>query len=153
MTIEDDVSAEEMYRRAKRGWFYALLSLIAPNVMAYFFMRDLMSSSDRASPFIVADEQTILSVGIPLALAIFVGGLILRAIFTRRGVYVQDRQLVLKAVIYGLQASGAIALMGFALAVLFWYQYFFLWSILAVVSLLLQFPRLKPFLDASYKQF
>ena len=153
MTDQDNVSAEGMYRRAKKGWFYAMFTFVVQAVFASFFMHSLMSSSDRSEAFIVADEQTIVSVGVPVALAIFIGGLILRAKFTRRGVNEQDRQLVLKALVYGLQASGLIAMMGLALAIVFWYQYFFLWSILAIVSLLVHFPRLKPFLDASYKQF
>ena len=153
MTDQDDVSAEEMYRRAKKGWFYTMFSFVVQTVFASFFMHSLMSSSDRSKAFIVADEQTIVSVGVPLALAIFIGGLILRAMFIRRGVNEQDRQLVLKAMIYGIQASSLIAMIGWVLAIVFWYQYFFLWSILSIVSLIVHFPRLKPFLDSSYKQF
>jgi hypothetical protein len=153
MTDQDEVSAEEMYRRAKKGWFYAFFAFVVQTLFVYFIMRSMMSSSDMSSALIVADEQTIVSVGVPLAIAIFIGGLILRATFTRRGINQQDRQLVLKAVIYGMQASGLIAMMGFVLAVFFWNQYFFLWSILAAISFLVQFPRFKPFVDANYKQF
>ena len=153
MSDHNDVSAEEMYRRARRGWFYAFPGFIILIVVGHFFMQTLMSDPNRREPFVVADERTIIYVSSTLAAVIFIGSLIFKATFTRRGIDQQDRRLVLKGMLYGYQASAMVGVIGLVLAIVFWYPYFYVWIVLGMVSLLIHFPRLQPLLDASYKQF
>jgi hypothetical protein len=144
---DQNVNSDEMYRRARRGWFFALFGFIFQIAVAYFMMRSLMSSPGMSRPFVVVDDSVIVYVGIPLAIAIFIGGLILKVRFTRRGIDEQNRQLVQKGFIYGAQASALLGTIGVALAVLCWYPYFFLWCIFGIVSLMFHFPRPQPFFD------
>jgi hypothetical protein len=116
-------------------------------------MQTLMSDPNRREPFAVADERTIIYVSFTLAAVIFIGSLIFKATFTRRGIDQQDRRLVLKGMLYGYQASAMVGVIGLVLAIVFWYPYFYVWIVLGMVSLLFHFPRLQPLLDASYKQF
>ena len=139
-----------MHKNARKGWISALFALLVSGGLSFIFKYNMMASPKVAKPFFEVDVQKILFVAIPLALAIFVGGLLIKSIMTRKAIVEKDRKLVVKGLIYGIQASILIGMIGFGLAVGFWFPLFYLWHILGFLSLCFSYPRLGAFLDASY---
>ena len=146
-----NISAEQMNRNARRGWFYFLIGVIWPGIFA-LLVRSEFRSFDFSEPYLTSENQTIVMIAALVTAALFFAAIFLRLRFTKKAILEQNRELVLKGLIYGLQASALISMIGLVLAFVFEYRYFFVWNLFSIFVLLLFFPRLKPFLDASFEK-
>jgi hypothetical protein len=118
-----ELSTEQMYRNTRKGWLCCLFAVIWPSGFAFLFENDFRGF-DILQPFIGDDNGIVVIIAVAAAITFFGGAVYLKYTLTKKAVLLQNRELVLKGYIYGLQASGLITSIAFLLAMFFHYQYF-----------------------------
>jgi hypothetical protein len=79
-------------------------------------------------------------------------GLFLRIQGTQRAIDEQKPMLLQSSLILGLAFCESLSILGLVLAFAFSYQYFFLWFILAIIGMMLHYPKRQNYHDASFKK-
>ncbi|MBL8180127.1 MAG: hypothetical protein JNL64_00780 [Blastocatellia bacterium] len=143
-------SAEQSYRTLLIIWAALLFSQFMFVVLIWFSKPELFKF-DFSQP-LLGDNAVIVGVFAMLSFSDIVISLILRKKTLERSVAEQSIPLVQTAMIIGCALSEAISLFGVMLAFAFNYQYFFVFSILGVIGILLHFPRRSDVHAASYRQ-
>jgi F0F1-type ATP synthase membrane subunit c/vacuolar-type H+-ATPase subunit K len=143
-------SAEQSYRTLLIIWAALLFSQLMFVVLIWFSRPELFKF-DFSQP-LLGDNAVIVGLFAMLSFSDIVISLILRKKTLERSVAEQSIPLVQTAMIIGCALSEAISLFGVMLAFAFNYQYFFLFSILGVIGILLHFPRRSDVHAASYRQ-
>lgn len=142
-------NAEQSYKTLIIIWIGLLISQLMFVVLIWFTKPELFKF-DFSQP-ILGDNALIVGLFAVLSVSDIVIGLIIRKKTLERSVAEQSIPLVQTAMIIGCALSEAISLFGVMLAFAFNYQYFFLFSILSVIGILLHFPRRNDVHSASYK--
>ncbi len=142
-------NAEQSYKTLIIIWIGLLISQLMFVVLIWFTKPELFKF-DFSQP-ILGDNALIVGLFAVLSVSDIVIGLIIRKKTLERSVAEQSIPLVQTAMIIGCALSEAISLFGVMLAFAFNYQYFFLFSILGVIGILLHFPRRNDVHSASYK--
>ncbi len=143
-------NAEQSYKTLLIIWVALLISQLMFVVLIWFTKPELFKF-DFSQP-ILGDNAMIVGVFAMLSVSDIVIGLVLRKKTLERSVAEQSIPLVQTAMIIGCALSEAISLFGVMLAFAFNYQYFFLFSILGVIGILLHFPRREELHAASYRK-
>jgi F0F1-type ATP synthase membrane subunit c/vacuolar-type H+-ATPase subunit K len=128
----------------------ALLSSQFMFVVIVFFARPDLLKFDLNKP-LLGDNAMIVIALAAFAFVDLVISVVLRKKFIERAVTEQNIGLVQTGMIVGCALAEAISLFGLLLAFVFDYQYFFLFSILGVIGILLHFPKRSDVHAASYK--
>jgi F0F1-type ATP synthase membrane subunit c/vacuolar-type H+-ATPase subunit K len=144
-----NANAEQSYKTLIIIWIGLLISQLMFVVLIWFTKPELFKF-DFSQP-ILGDNALIVGLFAVLSVSDIVIGLIIRKKTLERSVAEQSIPLVQTAMIIGCALSEAISLFGVMLAFAFNYQYFFLFSILGVIGILLHFPRRNDVHSASYK--
>lgn len=143
-------NAEQSYKTLLIIWAALLFSQFALVGMIWFARSELFKF-DFTQP-LLGDNAVIVGLFAMLSVSDIVISLILRKKTLERSVAEQSIHLVQTAMIIGCALSEAISLFGVMLAFAFNYQYFFLFSTLGVIGILLHFPRRSDVHAASYRQ-
>lgn len=142
-------NAEAAYKNLLIIWAALLFSQILFVGMIWFIKPELFKF-DFSQP-IFGDNAIVVGLLAMLSVSDLAISLILRKKTLERSVAEQSIPLVQTAMIIGCALCEAISLFGVMLAFAFNYQYFFLFSILGVIGILLHFPRRSDVHAASYK--
>ena len=145
-----NANAEQSYKTLLIIWAALLMSQLMFVVLIWFTKPELFKF-DLSQP-ILGDSALIVGLFAMLSASDIVIGLVLRKKTLERSVAEQSIPLVQTAMIIGCALSEAISLFGVMLAFAFNYQYFFLFSILGVIGILLHFPRRDDVHAASYRK-
>lgn len=145
-----NTNAEQSYKTLRIIWAALLFSQFMFVVVIWFAKPELFKF-DFTQP-LLGDNAVIVGLFAMLSFSDIVISLILRKKTLERSVAEQSIPLVQTAMIIGCALSEAISLFGVMLAFAFNYQYFFLFSILGVIGILLHFPRRSDVHAASYRQ-
>lgn len=115
-----------------------------------FFAKPELFKFDFTKPLL--GENAIIVIALAaVSLADLVISIVIRKKFVERAVTEQNIGLVQTGMIIGCALAEAISLLGLLLAFVFDYQYFFLFSILGIIGILLHFPKRGDIHAASYK--
>lgn len=142
-------NAEAAYKNLLIIWAALLFSQILFVGMIWFIKPELFKF-DFSQP-ILGDNAIVVGLLAMLSVSDLAISFILRKKTLERSVAEQSIPLVQTAMIIGCALCEAISLFGVMLAFAFNYQYFFLFSILGVIGILLHFPRRSDVHAASYK--
>lgn len=124
-----------------QSFFFMILYFAKPELFKFDFNKPLMGDN-----FVV-----VAALGFMAILNLFIG-LFLRFQAVQRAIEEQDAQQLQTGLILGLAFSESISIFGLVLAFGFNYQYFFLWFVLAIIAMLLHYPRRQNFHDAGFKK-
>lgn len=145
-----NATVEHQLRVTKIVWVIFLVSQ-ASFLTALFIARKEIFSFDAGKSFL--SESPVVPVifaflaMVNLALSFFI-----KSLAVKKAVEEQNLKLVQTAVILALSFCEAVGIMGLILALAFNYQYFFLWSALGILGIVLHYPRRADFIAASQKQ-
>ncbi|MBP7474001.1 MAG: hypothetical protein KBF83_03360 [Pyrinomonadaceae bacterium] len=115
-----------------------------------FFAKPELFKFDFTKPLL--GENAIIVIALAaVSLADLVISIVIRKKFVERAVTEQNIGLVQTGMIIGCALAEATSLLGLLLAFVFDYQYFFLFSILGIIGILLHFPKRGDIHAASYK--
>ena len=145
-----NANAEQSYKTLLIIWVALLISQLMFVVLIWFTKPELFKF-DFSQP-LLGDNALIVGLFAMLSISDIAIGLVLRKKTLERSVAEQSIPLVQTAMIIGCALSEAISLFGVMLAFAFNYQYFFLFSILGVIGILLHFPRREELHAASYRK-
>ena len=142
--------AESSYKTLLIIWGALLFSQFVLVAMIWCMKPELFKF-DFSQP-ILGDNAVIVGLFAMLSLSDIAISFILRKKTLERSVAEQSIPLVQTAMIIGIALCEAISLFGVMLAFAFNYQYFFIFSILGAIGVLLHFPRREDIHAASYRK-
>lgn len=145
----EKINPEGAYSTLLTIWGALLMSQFM-FVVIVFFIKPELFRFDFAKPLL--GENAVIVVALAaISLANLAISLVMRKKFIERAVNEQNIGLVQTGMIVGCALAEAISLFGLLLAFAFDYQYFFLFSILGMIGILLHFPKRGDIHAASYK--
>lgn len=130
-------------------WAALLMSQVFFAVLVYF-IRPQIFQIDVSSPML-GEQPLIVLIFAVAAIVVFALSFILRNQYIRRAARERDAGCVQTGLALGCALSEMCSILGLILALVFGYQYFFLWLALGLAGILLHFPR-KRNLDAAFVQ-
>ncbi|HMT09414.1 MAG TPA: hypothetical protein PKA82_15535 [Pyrinomonadaceae bacterium] len=142
-------NAENSYKTLLIIWAALLFSQVLFVVVIWFAKPELFKF-DFSQP-ILGDNALIVGIFAMLSITDLAISFVLRKKTLERSVAEQSIPLVQTAMIIGIALCEAISIFGLLLAILFNYQYFFVFSIFGAVGVLLHMPRRSDVHAASYK--
>lgn len=137
------------YRTLVVIWAALLMSQVFFAVLVYF-IRPQIFQIDVSSPML-GEQPLIVLIFAVAAIVVFALSFILRNQYIRRAASDRDAGCVQTGLALGCALSEMCSILGLILALVFGYQYFFLWLALGLAGILLHFPR-KRNLDAAFVQ-
>lgn len=143
------INPEGAYGTLLTVWGALLMSQFMFLVIVFFIKPELFKF-DLTIP-LLGDNAVIVIALAAVSLADLVISIVLRKKFVERSVTEQNIGLVQTGMIVGCALAEAISLFGLLLAFAFDYQYFFMFSILGIIGILLHFPKRGDIHAASYK--
>ena len=143
-------NVEQLYKTNQVVWSAFLLSQSAFFMVLYFSKPELFRF-DFSKPLLGENFVVVASFGWMAIMNLFIG-LYLRAQGVQRAIEDQNLSQLQTALILGLAFCESLSIMGLVLAFAFNYQYFFIWFILAIIGMLLHYPKRQNYHDASFKK-
>lgn len=143
-------NTEQLYRTNLVLWSAFLMSQSVFFMVLYFAKPELFKF-DFSKPLLGENLIVIVIFGFMAIMNLFVG-LFLRIQGTQRAIDEQKPMLLQSSLILGLAFCESLSILGLVLAFAFNYQYFFLWFILAIIGMMLHYPKRQNYHDASFKK-
>jgi hypothetical protein len=143
-------NVEQLYRTNQILWAAFLISQSLFFMVLYFAKPELFKF-DFTKPLMGDNFVVVAAFGFMAILNLFIG-LFLRFQGVNNAIEEQNPRQLQNALILGLAFCESISIFGLVLALGFNYQYFFLWLILAIIAMLLHYPKRQNFHDASFKK-
>jgi len=145
----EKINPEGAYGTLLTIWAALLMSQFMFLVIVFFTKPELFKF-DLTKPLLGENAAIVVALA-AISLADLVISIVLRKKFVERSVTEQNIGLVQTGMIVGCSLAEAISLFGLLLAFAFDYQYFFLFSMLGIIGILLHFPKRGDIHAASYK--
>lgn len=143
-------NVEQLYRTSLIVWSAFLISQSVFFMVLYFVKPELFKF-DFSKPILGENLVIVAAFGFMAIVNLFVG-LFLKMQTINRAIEEQSPPQLQTAMILGLAFCESIGIFGFVLAMGFSYQYFFFWSILAIIGMFFHYPKRQNFHDASFKK-
>ena len=143
-------SIEQIYRTNLILWSAFLLSQSVFFMVLYFAKPELFKF-DFTKPFIGENFVVVVAFGFIAIMNLFIG-LFLRMQGVQQAIDEQKPLMLQSALILGLAFCESLSILGLVLAFGFNYQYFFLWFILAIIGMMLHYPKRQNYHDASFRK-
>lgn len=143
-------SVEQLYKTNKILWSAFLISQSVFFMILYTTKPELFKF-DFSKPFLGDNLIVVAILGMLAIMNLFIG-LFLRMQSIERAVEEQNPNVLQTGLIIGLAFCESLSILGLVLAFAFDYQYFFLWFVLAIIGMLLHFPRRQNYQNASFKK-
>lgn len=144
----EKINPEGAYGTLLTVWAALLMSQFMFLVIVFFIKPELFKF-DFTKPLLGENAFIIIALA-AVSLADLVISIVLRKKFVERSVTEQNISLVQTGMIVGCALAEAISLFGLLIAFVFDYQYFFLFSILGIIGILLHFPKRSDIHAVSY---
>lgn len=145
-----NTNVEQSYKTLLIIWTALLFSQLMFVVLIWFVKPELFKF-DFSQP-LLGDNAMIVGLFAMLSVSDIVISLILRKKTLERSVAEQSIPLVQTAMVIGCALCEAISLFGVLLAFIFSYQYFFIFSIVGAIGVMLHYPRRDDVHAASYRK-
>lgn len=145
----EKINPEGAYGKLLTIWASLLMSQFM-FVVIVFFTKPELFKFDLTKPLLGENAVIVIALA-AVSLADLVVSIVLHKKFVERSVTEQNIGLVQTGMIVGCAMAEAISLFGLILAFIFNYQYFFVFSILGIIGILLHFPKRGDVHAASYK--
>jgi F0F1-type ATP synthase membrane subunit c/vacuolar-type H+-ATPase subunit K len=130
-------------------WLALLVSQLMFLVVLFFTKRELFNFDFSKS--LLGDNPAITIAFAFLGVSTFLLSFVLKRKFINQAINEQKTAPIQMAVIIGCALCEATTLLGFTLAFITNYQYFFLWFTLGILGIILHFPKRDNLIAASYK--
>ena len=140
---------EPIYKTLMLIWFAMLMSQVMFVVMAFVVKPELLAF-DMTKP-VLGDNPAMVGLFAAAAFGDIIISLFFRKKFLEKSIAEQNVGAVQTALIIGCALAEAVSLFGLILAFAFNYQYFFLFSALGVIGVILHFPRRNDVEAASFR--
>ncbi len=148
--MNQKVNPEQAYRTLAIIWV-ALLSSQFMFLVIIFFSKPEILRFDFNKPLLGENAVMIIAFA-ALAIANFALSFIMKKRAFEQAIAEQKIAYIQTGLILACAFCEAISLLGIVLAFAFSYQYFFAWSALGILGILLHFPRRDDVIAASYKK-
>lgn len=150
MSENNNLSINQLYNNLIIIWFGLFSSQFVFLVVIYFIQPTLFEF-DFSKP--VLDQNAALVIGFLMVGVMNVAiSLLLKKKFLDQSVAEQNPAFVQTAMIVGCALCEVASLLGFMLAFIAEYQYFFIWFVIGMVGMLLHIPLRKSLMNASFKK-
>ena len=146
----ENSNIEHQFRITKIVWVIFLVSQISLLLALFLAKKELFTFDFSRS--LLGEEPVVPLIFAFMAFMNLGLSFFLKSQTVKRAVDEQNPALVQTAAVFGLAFCESISVMGLILAFVFNYQYFFLWSALGLLGVLLQFPKRTDFLAADFKK-
>lgn len=143
-------TVEQSYRTLTLLWF-ALLSSQIMFLLIIYFAKPSVFRFDFSQP-VLGDNAGVVIAFAVLAIVNLGLSFVMKKRSYEQAVAEQKISYVQTGLIIACALCEAISLLAIVLAFAFDYQYFFLWSALGIVGIMLHFPRRDDVVAASYKK-
>ena len=146
----ENVSIEAFYKNLAFIWIGLFVSQFVFLIVIYFVSPDLFRFDFTKS--LMGDQPAIiiiLALAAVFNLAISFG---LKKKFIKQSVDDQDISFVQTAMIVGCAMCEVVSLLGFMLAFVAEYQYFFIWFVVGAFGMIFHFPLRQNVMNANYKK-
>lgn len=142
-----NASIDQTYRTLATVWFVLLLSQFMFFGVAMLVAGESLAEASRQP---AENENTILIFGFAvLGLTNLALSFVFRKRAQEQAVAEQKISHVQTGIIIACAFCESISIIGVVLAIVFHYQYFFLWIAVGIIGIFLHFPRRKHLLDAT----
>lgn len=141
----------ETYKTLLMIWVALLVSQVTLLVAVYFAKPEVFRF-DFSKPFFFGDSPILPLAFALLAFANFGLSFFLKKRAFAQAIEKQQISYVQTGLILALAFCESISLIGVVLAIVFAYQYFFLWIAFGILGIILHFPRRDDVIAASYKK-
>lgn len=142
-------STEQQYQSLVIIWGGLLFSQITFLVIL-FFVKPGIYNLDFTKPFLEGENSiVILSLGF-VAVVLFALSFILSYSFKTKAISGRNPALIQTALVLGCALCEACSLIGFAIAMAFDYQYFFIWFFLGIAGVILHYPQKDGLISANF---
>jgi hypothetical protein len=118
--------------------------------MVLYFVKPELFRFDFSRPLFGENFIVVVIFGFMAIMNLFIG-LFLRMQAVQRAIEEQKPSILQTGLILGLAFCESLSILGLVLAFAFNYQYFFLWFILAIIGMLLHYPKRQNYHEASFK--
>ncbi|MGE3467140.1 MAG: hypothetical protein AB7J13_09415 [Pyrinomonadaceae bacterium] len=142
--------AEQSYSTLFTVWS-ALFASQFTFIVILFFIRPELFKFDLTKPLLNENAVIVVALGVASLINIAVS-IALRKNFVERAIAESKVELVQTGMIVGCALAEVVSLIGLFLALAFDYQYFFIFSILGTLGMLLHFPKRSTVHAASFRQ-
>ena len=148
--MQSNQNIEPLYRTNIILWAAFLMSQFVFLAVIFLAKKELFSL-DFTKPVLGKEPIVILIIGL---IALFNLGLsfYMKSQMTEEAIKLQRPAGVQTAAILGYALCESVSIFGLVLAFAFDYQYFFVFSALAILGFLLHFPKRDNFISAAYKK-
>jgi hypothetical protein len=143
-------NVEQLYKTNLVLWSAFLLSQSAFFMVLYVAKPNLFKF-DFSKPFGGENLIVVVIFGFMAIINLFIG-LFLRIQAVQRAIDEQNPKVLQSGLILGMAFCESLSILGLVLAFAFDYQYFFLWFILAIIGMMLHYPRRQNYHDASFRK-
>jgi len=141
---------ENQYKMLVVIWAALLMSQVMFLVLIFFVKPEALRF-DFGKPFL-GENPTMVVLLAFLGITTFLLSFVMKKKLLERAAANQTPALVQTAMVVACALCEATTLFGLLLVFLSAYQYFFLWFALAVLGMILHFPRREDLINASYKK-
>lgn len=138
---------DQKYRTLAILWLILLFSQLLFVVVIYSSKAELFSDRREQSSF--GNESTVVFGAAFLAIANLAISFFFRRKAIEQGIAEQKPEYIQTALIIGCAFCEAISIIGLVLALVFEYQYFYLWMVVGFIGIFLHFPRRKNLVAAT----
>lgn len=138
---------DQKYRTLAILWLILLFSQLLFVVVIYSSKAELFSDRSEQSSF--GNESTVVFGAAFLAIANLAISFFFRRKAIEQGIAEQKPEYIQTALIIGCAFCEAISIIGLVLALVFEYQYFYLWLVVGFIGIILHFPRRKNLVAAT----
>jgi len=138
---------DQKYRTLAILWLILLFSQLLFVVVIYSSKAELFSDRSEQSSF--GNESTVVFGAAFLAIANLAISFFFRRKAIEQGIAEQKPEYIQTALIIGCAFCEAISIIGLVLALVFEYQYFYLWLLVGFIGIFLHFPRRKNLVAAT----
>lgn len=138
---------DQKYRTLAILWLILLFSQLSFVVVIYSSKAELFSDRSEQSSF--GNESTVVFGAAFLAIANLAISFFFRRKAIEQGIAEQKPEYIQTALIIGCAFCEAISIIGLVLALVFEYQYFYLWLLVGFIGIFLHFPRRKNLVAAT----
>jgi F0F1-type ATP synthase membrane subunit c/vacuolar-type H+-ATPase subunit K len=144
-------TVEQHYRVLMVIWFVLLSSQMMFFLILYLSKPEVYSF-DFSEPISGGENMILVTAFAILAVTNLVISFVMKNRCFEQAIEKQDAQYVRMGVILACAFCESISLMGLVLALIFSYQYFFLWFALGIIGIILHFPKRQPLIAADSKK-
>ncbi len=150
MNRKQTAEIDQKYRSLATIWFVLLMSQFMVLGAAVYIGGQTLAAAEAAGAE-PQENAVVILIFAMLGLSSLAMSFFLRKRMQDQAEAMQNMSYVQTGVLIACALCESISLVGFILAVVFGYKYFFLWFVVGIAGIFLHFPRRQHLINASYR--